>query len=573
MVQQTKTGWAPLHRIVLLWRPQWPLMAAGLVVALAAGLAGLAVMSGAGTHLAGLVVASEGHAPSHDIAALAVLLATPALMRLTGLARIVLRYAERLVTHSATFRALAGLRVWLFAGIARSAAGGLGFLRSGDLLSRLVGDVDVLDGLYLRLVVPAGVALLSFVVLVATLVAIPGVPAALVAAIALLFVAATVVGPVLAARAGLHAGPVLNETVAALRVAVLDVIVGLREIRVFGAEGRMRAMAQSRESALFAAQAGLSARLAAAGLAAFLCGQAILLCLLAAAVGWAPFAVPPLAAIAMVFVAIAAFEPVAGLPRAGVMAGQMASAAGRVIEAASLPEAAPDPAVPVSLPPGHALSFDQVGFTWAADRPAVFDGLSLDIPAGRRVAILGPSGSGKSSLAALALRLAEPQSGQVRLGGVPVSALAAADLRSRFAWLGQTTHLFSDTIAANLRLQRAEADEAELWTALEQAGIAEVVRGLPDGLDTWLGEAGAGLSGGQQRRIALARVLLSRAPVLILDEPCAGLDIDTERAFLETLNTVADDRTVVLITHRLLGVERLDRIWRLVGGRATAAAG
>ena len=194
------------------------------------------------------------------------------------------------------------------------------------------------------------------------------------------------------------------------------------------------------------------------------------------------------------------------------------------------------------------------------------------MPQGARVALLGPSGAGKSTVAALALKLAAPQSGRILLGGVDIATLPADALRRRIGWLSQTTHLFDDTIRANLLLARPDADEPALWQALDAARIGDVVRALPDRLDTWVGEGGTRFSGGQGRRLALARTLLSPAQVLILDEPCAGLDAATERAFLATLNEVADGRSIVLIAHRLVGVERLDRIWRLASGKAVAAA-
>jgi ATP-binding cassette subfamily C protein CydC len=158
------------------------------------------------------------------------------------------------------------------------------------------------------------------------------------------------------------------------------------------------------------------------------------------------------------------------------------------------------------------------------------------------------------------------------MGGADLATLAAADIRRRIAWLGQATHLFDDTIRANLLLGRPDAPEADLWFALDRAAIGDWVRALPDRLDTWLGEGGARVSGGQGRRIALARTLLTQAPVLILDEPCAGLDADTERDFLTTLFAQSAGRTIVLIVHRLTGVEKLDRIWRLSAGHAVAAA-
>ncbi|MGE0419546.1 MAG: ATP-binding cassette domain-containing protein, partial [Acetobacteraceae bacterium] len=225
------------------------------------------------------------------------------------------------------------------------------------------------------------------------------------------------------------------------------------------------------------------------------------------------------------------------------------------------------------LPKGHALRFDSVHFSWSPDRPDVFDGLTLDIPAGSRVALLGPSGAGKSTLSALALKVVAPSAGRITLGGTDIATLTAESVRSRIAWLSQATHLFDDTIRANLRLARPDADDAALWAVLDAAQVGDLVRALPDGLDTWVGEGGARFSGGQGRRLALARALLSPAPILILDEPCAGLDADTERAFLTTLNGVAEGRTVILIAHRLTGVERLDRIHRLSGGKAVAAAG
>jgi ATP-binding cassette, subfamily C, bacterial CydC len=158
------------------------------------------------------------------------------------------------------------------------------------------------------------------------------------------------------------------------------------------------------------------------------------------------------------------------------------------------------------------------------------------------------------------------------LGNVDLASLAAPDVRRQIAWLSQATHLFDDTIRANLLLARPEADTTALWAALDAARIGEMVRTLPNGLDTWVGEGGARFSAGQARRLVLARALLSPAPILILDEPCTGLDAETERAFLGTLNDVAEGRSVILITHRLTGVERLDRIWRLAAGKAVAAA-
>jgi ATP-binding cassette subfamily C protein CydC len=536
-------------RILGLWRGRAPWLAAGIVVSLAALAAGVSMMALGGAMLGAGLAASA--------------LAVPLALRILGTARVLLRYAERLVTHAATFRALADLRVWFFRNLARGTAGGLGFRQAGDVLARLVGDIEALDGLYLRILVPLAGAVLLLPVLVVLI----GMHSAWLAlAIGVLFVAAAFALPLVSARATMRGGAALAGAAGGLRIATLDALTGLREVRAFGAEGRMLASVQAREATMLTTQRELAGRAAWANAGALLCGQAAILAVLISA-GSAP-----MVAIIAAFLTVAAFEAVGGLPRAGVLAGHAAAAARRVLEAAEAPVPVPDPQQPAQVPAGFALRFDAVSFRWQPDRSPVFEGLTLEVPQGARVALLGPSGAGKSTLAALALKVAAPQQGRVLIGGVDIAALAAADVRARIGWLAQATHLFDDTIRANLRLARPEADDAALWGALDAARIGEMVRTLPDGLDTWVGEGGARFSGGQGRRLALARALLSPAPILILDEPCAGLDAETERAFLATLNEVAEGRSVILITHRLTGVERLDRIWRLSGGKAIAAA-
>ncbi len=533
-----------LLRIIRLWRGRDDVLLLGAVLALLSLAAGISVQALAGAALGGAAVL--------------------AILRLLGPLRVALRYTERIATHDATFRALADLRVWLFRGIARGAAWGIGFRRSGDLLARLVADIDVLDGVYLRILIPLAGALLIWPVLIWRA---WDVDPHLAVGLAVLFALAAFAAPVIAARGAMRLGGRRAEAGAALRVAALDLLSGLREVRVFGAEGRMRAAIQAREAALYGAEHGIARVAAGAAAMSLLCGQAALLAVLVvvAAAGHGP------AALLLLFLTLAAFEATGGLARAGASLGQAARAATRLFEVVE-PAAPPEPAHPAS-PAGFGLRFEGVTFRWAADRPPVFEALSLEIPQGSRVALLGPSGAGKSSLAALALRATEPEAGRITLGGVDIVRIPTAQLRANIGYLSQTTHLFADTVRANLLLGQPEATEEALWQALETARVADVVRALPEGLDTWMGEGGAGLSGGQGRRLALARTLLAPASILILDEPCAGLDADTERAFLTTLNEAAAGRTVVLIAHRLMGIERLDRIWRLSAGHAMAAAG
>ena len=523
---------ADLLRILGLWRGRTVWLVAGVLVSLAALASAVGLMAFGGLALTGIA-------------------GLPLVLRYLGVWRVLLRYAERMTTHAAMFRALSDVRVWFFRRLAGGTAGGLGFRHAGDMLARLVGDVEALDGLYLRILVPLAGAVLLLPILIWG----GGF------AVGALFVLAAFVLPWVAARAAREAGGALAKASGGLRIVALDALTGLREVRAFAAEGRMLALVQAREAALLAAQHALSGRVALAGALAFLCGQAALLVAL-----WH-------GNFLAVFLVVAGFEAIGGLPRAGALFGHAAAAARRVLEAADTPIPVPDPVVPGPMPEGTRLRFEGVSFRWAPDRAPVFDGLTIDIPQGARVALLGPSGAGKSSLAALALKVAAPQAGRVLLGEADIAALPAAAVRARIGWLSQATHLFDDTIRANLLLARPDAPEDDLWAALEAARIAEMVRTLPDGLDTWVGEGGTRFSGGQGRRLALARALLSQAPILILDEPCAGLDSETEREFLTVLNDVPEGRTVVLIAHRLLGVERLDRIFRLSGGKAVSAAG
>ncbi len=538
-----------LLRILSLWRSRTGWLVFGLLISLIALSAGVGLMV-----LSGRMIGTA--------VALGVVL-VPAALDAFGITRVLGRYFERLVTHAATFRALADLRVWFFRHLARTGAGGLGFRQAGDVLARLVGDVEALDGLYLRIIIPLAGALL----LLPAIVVLIGVHDPAVAiAVGVLFALAALVLPLVAARSAHAAGAQLAEAAGGLRIAALDALTGLREVRAFSAEGRMLATVQAREGALLTAQRDLARRTALAGVGAFLCGQAAIFAVLLAA------GADPVGAVIAAFLVVAAFEAVGGLPRAGALAGHAAAAARRVLAAAEAPVAVPDPQKPAPVPSSFGLRVEGVQFRWQPDRPVVFDGMTLDVPAGARVALLGPSGVGKSTLSALLLKVAAPQAGRILLGGTDIADLPAEVVHARIGWLSQSTHLFDDTIRANLLLARPDAEEDDLWAALDAAQMGEVVRNLPDGLETWVGEGGTRFSGGQGRRLALARALLSPAPILILDEPCAGLDADTERDFLTTLNEVAEGRTVILIAHRLIGVERLDRIWRLSGGKAVAAA-
>ena len=338
-----------LLRILQLWRKRWGWLLFGAAVALASGLTGVALLAVAGAHVAILLLGAGA--------------AAGALLAVLGPLRVVLRYSERLATHGATFRALADLRVWLFNGLAARSAGGLGMQRSGDLASRLVSDVEALDGLYLRILVPLALAAVLFPILLAVLIGEGGPlwPAGLCACS--LFAVAAFAVPALAARQAGVSGGAVTAAGSAVRVAVLDALSGLREVKVFAAEQRMLDLVSARDHAAGEAHRRLVRRGALVQAAGFVCAQlAILLILLGAAER-------PVFAVGAVFLLVAAFEAIGGLPRAGALAGHAAAAARRVLEAARPETGVPEPVRPAALPGGTALRLEAVHFRWLPDRP------------------------------------------------------------------------------------------------------------------------------------------------------------------------------------------------------------
>lgn len=463
--------WRDLARILSLWRGHTPRLLLGAGVAAAAALAGVALLALAGQGVA------DGLRAGAPVAAAASLL----LLRPLILLRPALRWCERMSTHSATFRALADTRVWFFRRLADRLPAGLGLRRAGDLLGHLVTDVEALDGLYLRALVPIAAA--AATVLAVSLLlgfASPGIAAV----VALPLVVALLLPPLLAPLAARGAGAVA-EARGALRARAVEPLLGLEDVLAANAEGRMA----DRLSAAGIDQTGAERRLSSVGALGGAAGAVLTQTALLGALGWGlvgaetiPGVTAALVAVPALFLALAAAESLSAVPRAGAALASAGAAARRLLEAADAPLPVPPPRVGTAAPTGVALQLRDVRFRWSPDRPLVLDGLSLDVPEGGRVALLGPSGSGKSTVAALILRLATPEAGQVRLGGVEVAELPPEAVRARVACLTQDARLFDDTLAANLRIAAPDAPDEALWQALERARIADLVRALPDGL-------------------------------------------------------------------------------------------
>ncbi|MFD4660217.1 thiol reductant ABC exporter subunit CydD [Kitasatospora sp. NPDC058444] len=494
-------------------------------------------------------------------------------VRAFGIGRSVFRYAERLVSHDAVLRTLGTLRAAVYRRLSALAPAGLPAFRRGDLLSRLVADVDAIQDHYLRWRLPAAVA--GLVALASTVAMAAFLPAAgLVLGLGLLL--AGVLVPALGARWSAGAERRQAPARGRLATAVVDAFTGTAELTVAGAlPGRLAAV-RTADAAL----TGLAARSAATtalgtGLIALLTGLTVTAAAAVGVQGVRDGLLAPVCLAVVVLTPLAAFEAVTGMPLA-VQARQRSRAArARLDEVLAAEPPVAEPAEPVALPE-RPLPVAVRGLTVRHPGQPVdaLAGVDLDLAAGRRIAVVGPSGSGKTTLAQALLRFLEPSAGTVtfadgRPQAVDSRALAGESVRRVIGLCAQDAHVFDSSLRENLRLARPEAEEDELRAALAAARLLEWTEGLPDGLDTMVGEHGARLSGGQRQRLALARALLADFPVLVLDEPAEHLDLPTADALTADLLAATEGRTTVLITHRLAGLDdaTVDEVLVLDGGR------
>lgn len=536
----------PLLRVLRLALPFWRGMA------LAALLGALTIASSVSLMATSAWLISKA-ALQPSIAELSVAVVG---VRFFGIARGVFRYLERLVSHETTFRLLARLRVTFYQGIEPLAPARLVSARSGDLLSRVMDDIEHLQNLYLRAVAPPLVAVLSGMLLTAFLVQFD----ALTALTALAFMlAAGILVPAFAWWSSGRSGQNSVLTRADLNASLVDYIQGMAETVVYGQTQAQREAIQTLSRQL-AIEEHRIARVDALqnAFSVLLTGGAALAVLTAA--------IPRIDGIFLATVTLATtavFEAFTPLAQAAVNLGANAQAARRLFAITDLPPAITDPPHPAPLPDHPTLEIRDLSFRYAADSPLILDRLSLRLEPGERIAILGESGAGKSTLVNLLLRFWDYDEGEIRLGGQSLKAYAQADIHNLFGVMTQRTHLFNTTIRENIRIARTEAPMEAVEEAARQAQIHDFIRSLPDGYDTYVGENGARLSGGERQRIALARVLLKQTPILILDEATANLDPVTERSVLETVLQATTGRTLLILTHRHIFLDRMDQVYKI----------
>ncbi|WP_186785752.1 thiol reductant ABC exporter subunit CydD [Streptomyces misionensis] len=486
--------------------------------------------------------------------------------RTFGIGRAVFRYAERLVSHDAVLRMLADTRVAVYRRLERLAPAGLRTARRGDLLTRLVADVDALQDYWLRWLLPASVALLVSTATVGfTAWLLPEAGAALAAGL----LAAGVGVPLVTATAARHTERRLAPARGELATRVTDLLTGTAELTVAGAlPDRVGAARRADGTLTRIASRAAAVTALGDGLTALVSGLTVMATALLGVQAVAAGRLGGVALAVVVLTPLAAFEAVLGLPLAVRYRQRVRRSAERVQEVLDAPEPVREPERPRKAP---ATPFPLVlkGLTaqYEEQRREALAGLDLTLAEGRRIAVVGASGAGKTTLAQVLLRFLDPRSGTYTLAGVNARELDGDDVRRLVGLCAQDAHLFDSSVRENLLLARRDATEAELRGALARARLLDWVDGLPDGLDTLVGEHGARLSGGQRQRLALARALLADFPVLVLDEPAEHLDLPTADALTADLLAATEDRTTLLITHRLAGLDEVDEVLVLDAGR------
>lgn len=540
---------ALLPYLALYKRHKW-MLTLGVVLAIVTLLASIGLLTLSGWFLSASAVAGFAGLYSFNY------MLPAAGVRGTAIARTAGRYFERLVSHDATFRVLQHLRIFTFSKLLPLSPAGLARFRQGELLNRVVADVDTLDHLYLRVISPMVGAFVVIVVVTLGL-CVLDVPIAL--TLGGIMLLTLLVLPPLFYRAGKATGEKLTRLRGDYRQQLTSWLQGQAELTIFGASRRYRARMESTELSWHEAQRRQSELTALSQALMLLIGGFAVIAMLWMAAGGVGGNTQPGALIALfVFCALAAFEALAPVTGAFQHLGQVIASAVRITQ---IVEQTPEVQFTEShsvVPETVAVQLTNVTFSYDGQTQNALDGINLTVPAGQHVAILGRTGCGKSTLLQLLTRAWDPRQGQIIFNTTPLTDFNEQALRKIVSVVPQRVHLFSATLRDNLLLASPTASDEALCAVLEQVGLHKLLE--DDGLNAWLGEGGRQLSGGELRRLAVARALLHDAPFMLLDEPTEGLDATTESQVLDLLAQTMKNKTVLMVTHRLRGLANFDQI-------------
>ncbi|MDW6003795.1 heme ABC transporter ATP-binding protein/permease CydC [Vibrio mangrovi] len=472
------------------------------------------------------------------------------------------RWGERVVSHNATFKVLADLRIFFFEKLSPLIPGRIANLRDADLLNRLVADVDAMDHVYLRLISPVIIGTFGILVLAAFLYWFDPAVGLMLGGILLVLLLSW---PVLFYKLGKRNGAALTQSKANLRVTLLDWIQGYSELTIFGAEPAYRKAILQEQQDLITRQY-INTRYSgfAQALLMLASGWTLVFMLWFVGNGVGQAAPDPMIAM-VVFATMASFELLMPIAGAFQHLGQTLTSARRLNEVLSSEPEVTFRAEPTQHSGAFDIRFENVHFHYPEHQQSVLSDIQLHIPAGHKVAIVGQTGSGKSTLLQLISRYWDPQQGNVSIAGTDLKNWNEHDLRSCMSIVSQRVDILNGTLRENLQIAAPDADDTAYTKVLSQVGLDKLLD--EPGLDVWLGDGGRHLSGGERRRLGIARALLHQGEILLLDEPTEGLDKQTEQQIMTLLRTHYADKTVIFITHRLIELERMDAICLIEQGQ------
>ena len=488
-------------------------------------------------------------------------------VRFFGISRGVFRYLERLISHSVNLRLLAEIRFWLYRKMVPLVPAKTIERRSGDLLALLTADIDTLENLFIRLMAPPLTAILVISGMILFLGQIDPSLGKLLAAGAL---AGGLILPLTAYFASRKPGHDFILARALMNATLVKSIQSAAEAIAFEAHLALMDRISKVSRDFGEAQMRLARINAASGGVMIWVVNLTSLAVLAGAVRLVDQGELDGVMLAVVTLMTAAsFEAVIPLIQTAQQVEPVTAAGKRIFAVTDAEPPVVEPTSPRELPETGGIEFAGLSFRYLRGGAKVLDSIDLSIPQGRRIAVVGPSGSGKSTLVNLLVRTWDYQEGSIKFGGVELRSAASGDAWNRFGIITQNPVILTDTLRRNLQLGDDGVSDDFLVRTLQDAGLKHWYATLPEGLGTWLGERGAKMSAGEQQRLALARLLLKDAPVLIFDEPTANLDHQTEGEILDLILNTASKRTLIWVTHRLVGLERMDEIIFLEKGKIT----